>query len=342
MSEKVLVTGGAGYIGSHVALSLHARGHRVVLLDDFRNSSKRVPAALQRIAGVSFACAEIDLLERERVTALLRDEHVDSVVHCAGYKAVGESCADPLMYFENNVAGTIVLLQAMRATQVKRLVFSSSATVYGLPEHNPVTESAPLQVTNPYGRSKLIVEQMLGDVLTSFPEFRAAILRYFNPVGAHPSGEIGEDPRGVPNNLMPYLAQVAVGRRSSVAVFGNDYPTRDGTGIRDYLHVVDLAEAHVDAIDYLKREERGFTVNLGTGRGYSVLEVIAAFQSACGREIPYTIAPRRAGDVAKIYADPTLAQTLLGWRTQHDLAAMCRDAWRWQSNHPNGFADAGD
>jgi UDP-glucose 4-epimerase len=271
---------------------------------------------------------------------LLREEQVGSVIHCAGNKAVGESCADPLLYFDNNVAGTVVLLQAMQTVGVRRLVFSSSATVYGLPEHNPVTESARLQVTNPYGRSKLMVEQVLADLCSADAGFRAAVLRYFNPVGAHASGLIGEDPRGVPNNLMPWLAQVAVGRRASVAVFGNDYPTRDGTGVRDYLHVVDLAEAHVDAIACLLRDDRSFTVNLGTGRGYSVLEVIHAFARACGREIPYTMAPRRAGDVAEIYADPTRARELLGWQTRHDLDAMCRDSWRWQSTHPHGFDDA--
>ncbi len=339
MSDTVLVTGGTGYIGSHIALSLQARGHRVVLLDDFRNSSRRVPEALAQIAGVAFAVAEVDVGDRDAVIALLQQERIGSVIHCAGNKAVGESCADPLMYFDNNVAGTVALLQAMRAAGVRRLVFSSSATVYGLPEHNPVTEASPLQVTNPYGRSKLMVEHIIDDVCRAHPDFRAATLRYFNPVGAHASGLIGEDPRGVPNNLMPYVAQVAVGRRDFVSVFGNDYPTRDGTGVRDYLHVVDLAEAHVDAIDFLMREDRSLTVNLGTGRGYSVLEVINAFGRACGREIPYTMAPRRAGDVAEIYADPTLAQQLLGWRTQHDLDAMCRDAWHWQSTHPDGFGD---
>src|SRR5690606_12626568 len=259
------------------------------------------------------------------------------VVHFAALKAVGESCERPLDYFDNNITGTIHLLQAMRAAGVDKLVFSSSATVYGDPRQVPVKEDAALDVTNPYGRTKLVMEQLIGDLCAAEPAFRAALLRYFNPVGSHASGLIGEDPRGIPNNLMPYICQVAVGLRPKLSVFGGDWPTVDGTGVRDYIHVMDLARAHADAIDYLVREDRNVTVNLGTGRGVSVLELVRAFAAASGREIPYEIVARRAGDVAEVYADPSLANELLGWRAELDIDAMCSDGWRWQSRNPDGY-----
>lgn len=337
---RVLVCGGAGYIGSHACLALHGRGHQVEIADSFVNSS---PVALERmatLAGHAFALHEVDLRDRAALCALLAQGGYEAVVHFAALKAVGESCERPLDYFENNIGGTIHLLQAMRAAGVPRLVFSSSATVYGDPEQVPVGEGAPVGATNPYGRSKLVMEQLIGDVCAADPVFRAVNLRYFNPVGAHPSGQIGEDPRGVPNNLMPYIAQVAVGRRDCLNVFGGDWPTHDGTGVRDYIHIMDLARAHADALDYLGSGGGNATVNLGTGRGLSVLELVHAFERASGRPVPHRIVPRRAGDVAEVYADPTLAARLFGWRAELDVDAMCRDAWRWQSQNPNGF-DAG-
>ncbi|HSM10966.1 MAG TPA: UDP-glucose 4-epimerase GalE, partial [Lysobacter sp.] len=271
------------------------------------------------------------------MTGLLADGGFDAVVHFAALKSVGESCERPLDYFDNNICGSICLLQAMKAARVRRLVFSSSATVYGDPAAVPIREDAPLRVTNPYGRTKLVTEQLIDDLCASDPGFRSAKLRYFNPVGAHPSGLIGEEPMGVPNNLMPYICQVAVGRRARLQVFGNDYDTVDGTGVRDYIHVVDLARAHVDALEYLGRAERSLTVNLGTGRGVSVLELVRAFEQESGRIIPIEFVPRRSGDVAAVYADPSMAGLLLDWRAELDVAAMCRDAWRWQSMNPDGF-----
>src|SRR5690606_14972803 len=264
----------------------------------------------------------------------------DAVIHFAALKAVGESCERPLDYFDNNITGTLHLLRAMRQAGVGRLVFSSSATVYGDPDKVPVDEDAPLRVTNPYGRTKLVMEQLIGDLCAADPAFQAGILRYFNPVGAHPSGLIGEDPADVPNNLMPYVCQVAIGRRAKLSVFGGDWPTVDGTGVRDYIHVVDLARAHADALDTLERTGSGFTVNLGTGAGVSVLQLVRAFERASGREVPYEIVARRPGDVAEVYADPSLANRLLGWRAGLDVDAMCADAWRWQSMNPRGYADA--
>jgi len=335
---KILVCGGAGYIGSHTCVVLAERGHQLVIADNYCNSTPKVLDRLETITGQRFDVREIDLRERAAIHALLAGEHFDAVIHFAALKAVGESCEKPLEYFDNNISGTIYLLQAMQAAGVSNLVFSSSATVYGDPSSIPVREDAALHVTNPYGRSKLVMEQLIADVTASDPHFRAAILRYFNPVGAHPSGLIGEDPSGIPNNLMPYLCQVAVGRREALHVFGGDWPTVDGTGVRDYIHVMDLARAHVDALEYLQREERSLTVNLGTGQGTSVLQLLKALERASGREIPYQIVGRRAGDVAEIYADPALARQLLGWQTELDVDAMCRDAWRWQSRNPDGFA----
>jgi len=337
---NVLVCGGAGYIGSHACVALAAQGHRIVIADNFCNSSQRVLLRLQRITGSPMECARVDLRNRAAVARLFSRHRFDAVMHFAALKAVGESCAKPLAYFDNNICGTINLLQGMQDAGVRRLVFSSSATVYGDPARVPIGERAPTNVTNPYGRTKLVMEQLIGDVCRSSSSFQAAVLRYFNPVGAHVSGLIGEDPAGLPNNLMPYICQVASGRRSHLNIFGDDYPTPDGTGVRDYLHVTDLARAHVDALEYLVHQGESITVNLGTGRGVSVLELVHAFEEASGRRIPYEIVARRPGDVAEVYADPTLAQRLLGWRTRLDLHAMCRDAWRWQSLNPDGYAGA--
>ena len=337
---RILVCGGAGYIGSHTCIALAERGHRVVIADSFVNSSPRVLLRLQRIIGAPVECERVDLRDKTAVSRLFTRHRFQAVVHFAALKAVGESCERPLDYFDNNICGTINLLQAMQAADVRRLVFSSSATVYGDPERVPVDETARLCVTNPYGRTKLVMEQLIEDLCRSCTSFRAANLRYFNPVGAHASGLIGEDPTGIPNNLMPCICQVATGRRSRLSIFGGDYPTPDGTGIRDYIHVTDLAQAHVDALDYLMRADRNLTVNLGTGRGVSVLELVHAFEKAAGRDIPYEIVARRPGDVAQLYADPSLAQRLLGWKTKLDVEAMCRDAWRWQSRNPDGYASS--
>lgn len=337
---RILVCGGAGYIGSHTCVVLAGRGHSLVVADNYSNSSPKVFERLKEITGQSLDVREVDLRDRAATDALLAGDRFDAVIHFAALKAVGESCERPLDYFDNNISGTINLLQAMKSAGVHRLVFSSSATVYGDPDRIPVDEDAPLRVTNPYGRTKLVMEQLIEDLVANDPGFRAAVLRYFNPVGAHPSGLIGEDPGGIPNNLMPYICQVAVGRREELAIFGGDWPTVDGTGVRDYIHVMDLARAHADAIDYLVREDRSLTVNLGTGQGVSVLQLAQAFERASGRPVKYRIAPRRAGDVAAVYADPARARELLGWQADLDVDAMCRDAWRWQSGNPNGFADA--
>ncbi len=338
---RILLCGGAGYIGGHTGVVLAGRGHEVVVADNLCNSSPQALQRLQRVVGRPFEFHRIDIRDRVALDRLFAgDRPIDAVMHFAALKAVGESCERPLDYFENNLGGTITLLQAMRRAGVRRLVFSSSATVYGDPERVPVREDAPLRATNPYGRSKLVMEQLIGDLCAAEPSFRAVNLRYFNPVGAHESGLIGEDPCGVPNNLMPYICQVAVGRRDRLDVFGGDWPTPDGTGVRDYIHVMDLARAHADALDFLQHEDRSLTVNLGTGRGVSVLELVRAFAQASGREIPYRIVGRRAGDVAEVYADPTLAQRLLGWKARFDVDAMCRDAWRWQSMNPDGYAAA--
>jgi len=335
---KILVCGGVGYIGSHTCVVLAERGHQLVVADNYCNSSPKVFDRLEKITGQHIDRREIDLRDRAALNALFAGEHFDAVIHFAALKSVGESCERPLDYFDNNINGTIYLLQAMQTAGVRHLVFSSSATVYGDPAQIPVREDAPLRITNPYGRSKLVMEQLIADLIASDTRFRAAVLRYFNPVGAHPSGLIGEDPRGTPNNLMPYLCQVAVGKRNHLSIFGDDWPTVDGTGVRDYIHVMDLARAHVDALEYLQREDRNLTVNLGTGQGTSVLQLLKAFECASGKTIPHQIIQRRAGDVAEIYADPTLARQLLGWQTELDIDAMCRDAWRWQSHNPDGFA----
>ncbi len=334
---RILVTGGTGYIGSHTSISLLEAGYDPVILDNLHNSKRAVLGRLAHITGRNLPFYEGDIRNQALVEKLLVDERIEAVIHFAGLKAVGESVSIPLDYYENNVGGTVSLLKAMDKTGVRSLVFSSSATVYGDPQQLPIPETAPLSATNPYGRSKLFIEEILRDLAVADPRWSLVLLRYFNPVGAHPSGLIGEDPQGIPNNLMPFVAQVAVGRRPKVSVFGNDYPTRDGTGVRDYIHVVDLAQGHVAALDTHAREAGLFTYNLGTGNGASVLEVIEAFARASGRTIPYEIVPRRPGDVAACYADPTLAREKLGWKATLGLEAMTADAWHWQSENPGGY-----
>jgi UDP-glucose 4-epimerase len=334
---RVLVCGGAGYIGSHTVVELVQRGHEAVVLDNFCNSSPPVMDRIATIVGQTVACERSDVRDHVSLRNVLARHRIEAVIHFAALKAVGESWLRPLDYFDNNIGGTISLLRAMRETETPHLVFSSSATVYGEPERNPIPESAPRRVTSPYGRSKLVMEDLIGDVCSAHGDFRAVLLRYFNPVGAHPSGLIGEDPVGSPNNLMPYICQVAVGLRPELSVFGDDYATPDGTGVRDYLHVQDLARAHVDALNHLKSVGTGLTVNLGTGRGHSVLELIRAFEKASSRTVPYRVAARRPGDVAEMVADASLAGRLLGWKAEHDLERMCVDAWRWQSMNPKGF-----
>lgn len=328
---RVLVTGGAGFIGSHTCVQLAYRGHDVLIYDNFCNSREDVVDRLAQICGSPISCVRGDVRDTEMMRGLMAAERIEAVVHFAALKAVGESCEHPLRYFDNNVAGTLSLLQAMDAAGVGRLVFSSSATVYGSPDVCPIPESAPTAPTNPYGRSKLIAEQVIADVVGASRTLSAGVLRYFNPAGAHPTGLIGEDPAGIPNNLMPFVAQVATGQRERLQILGGDYPTRDGTGIRDYIHIMDLADAHVAALERLAGNSASFTVNLGSGQGYSVLEVVSAFERASGRTIPFEIVDRRSGDVAACYADPSLARELLGWRTKLDLDDICADAWRWQS-----------
>lgn len=337
---KVLLTGGAGYIGSHTAVVLLDAGHEVAVVDNLSNASREALRRVEQLTGRPVALHEVDIRDRAGIDAVFAAEQPDAVVHFAGLKAVGESVAQPLRYYDNNVAGTVSLLEVMQAHDVRNLVFSSSATVYGDPPEVPITEATRLEATNPYGRTKLMIEELLRDTATSEPgRWRIALLRYFNPVGAHPSGRIGEDPAGIPNNLMPYVLQVAVGRHPHVNVFGDDYPTPDGTGVRDYLHVMDLAEGHLAALDALPKLDGAVAVNLGTGHGHSVLEVITAVTTAVGRPIPYEVTTRRAGDIATCYADPTLAGELLGWRATRSLADMCADAWRWQSQNPQGYAE---
>ena len=344
MTEKntILVTGASGYIGSHTCVELLQAGYDVVGLDNFCNSSPEALRRIEKITGRSMTVHDADVRDRGALDIILREHRIDAVIHFAGLKAVGESVAQPLMYFDNNVAGTVTLLEALAAAGVHRFVFSSSATVYGDPESVPIAESARLSVTNPYGRSKLMVEQVLHDLAQSDASWAVGVLRYFNPVGAHASGLIGEDPRGIPNNLMPFVAQVAAGRRERLSVFGGDYPTPDGTGVRDYIHVVDLARGHLAALASLFATGKGFTVNLGTGNGYSVLEIVRAFEKACGRTIPYDIVARRPGDIAVCYANPATARELLGWQAEKGLDEMCADHWRWQSGNPYGYAEAGN
>jgi len=340
MKLTILITGGAGYIGSHTCLEFLAAGHDIVVLDNLCNSSLESLRRVKELSGRDFPFVEGDIRDRAALDALFKEYTIDAVIHFAGLKAVGESVEQPLLYYDNNIAGSITLFEAMQAAGVKTVVFSSSATVYGDPASVPIREDFPVgATTNPYGRGKLIVEQILGDLAISDPAWRIALLRYFNPVGAHKSGRIGEDPRGIPNNLMPYIAQVAVGRREYLNVWGNDYPTPDGTGVRDYIHVVDLAAGHVKAVEKLAEGPGVQVWNLGTGCGYSVVEMAKAFEQASGHPVPYKFAPRRAGDIAQCWADPTLAERELGWKAQRGLDEMCEDAWRWQSMNPQGFSE---
>ncbi len=335
--QRILVTGGAGYIGSHTATALIDQGFDVVIADNFSNSSPRAVATIEELTGRSVDLVEVDLTEADQLADLFAQYPIESVIHFAGLKAVGESVSEPLRYYRTNLLSTINLLETMAANQVFDLVFSSSATVYGDPEQVPIPESAPTRATNPYGRTKLMIEEICRDVAAADDRWRITLLRYFNPVGAHPSGDLGEDPTGVPNNLVPFVTQVAVGRRPEVQVFGNDYDTPDGTGVRDYIHVVDLALGHIAALD---REGRGCeAINLGTGQGASVLDVIRAARSASGVDIPYVLADRRPGDIATSVADPTLASKLLDWRADRTLDVMLADAWKWQSQHPYGYRD---
>ena len=328
---KILLTGGAGYIGSHTAAALLAAGHEPVLLDNLSNSHAAAVDRLRAATGREVALEVADVRDTARVEQVLRGHGCEAVVHFAGLKAVGESVQQPVAYYANNVQGTISLLQAMVATAVRTLVFSSSATVYGVPQRLPYEETHPTAATSPYGRSKLHVEEMLADLCRSDASWRVACLRYFNPVGAHPSGRMGEDPRGVPNNLMPYIAKVAAGELPRLGVFGNDYPTPDGTGVRDYIHVMDLAEGHLAGLRFLQAHAGWHAINLGTGRGYSVLEVVRAFEAASGRPVPFEVMPRRPGDIAAYYADPARAHALLGWQARRSLEEMCESTWRWQS-----------
>ena len=334
---RILVTGGTGYIGSHTCISLLDAGYEPIIVDNLSNSKKAVLQRLAQITGREIPFCEGDIRDQALLESILRDEKIEAVIHFAGLKAVGESVSMPVAYYDNNVGGTVSLLKAMENAGVRCIVFSSSATVYGDPEQLPIPETAPLSATNPYGRSKLFIEEILRDLAIADSRWSLVILRYFNPVGAHPSGLIGEDPQDIPNNLMPFVAQVAVGRREKLSVFGDDYPTRDGTGVRDYIHVVDLSEGHVAALKAHARETGVFTYNLGTGNGSSVLEIVDAFAEASGRTIPYQVTDRRPGDIAECYADPTLAREKLAWQATRDLGAMTADSWRWQSGNPNGY-----
>lgn len=333
----ILVTGGAGYIGSHTIVELLAAGHEVACLDNLSNGSLEALRRVERIAGRTVPFVEGDIRDAALVERVLRERQVQAVVHFAALKSVGESVAQPLRYYDNNVNGTLVLLAAMQRANVGRIVFSSSATVYGTPQYLPLTESHPLGPVNPYGQTKAMIERILEDLCAADADFGAVSLRYFNPIGAHSSGLIGEAPQGIPNNVFPFITQVAIGKRAELAVFGDDWDTVDGTGVRDYIHVVDLARGHVQAINYVLAHPGYAAPNLGTGRGTSVLELVAAFERASGRSIAYRIAPRRAGDVASSWADPSLAARLLGWRAELDLDTMCADGWRWQQGNPDGY-----
>lgn len=333
----VLVTGGAGFIGSHTCVELLNAGHSVVVVDNLSNSKEEALTRVQKITGKTLDFIKADLLDSEAVNSIFNKYSFDAVIHFAGLKAVGESVAVPLHYYHNNLTGTLILLETMKKYGVHNIVFSSSATVYGNPQKLPINEDFPLTATNPYGWTKLMIEQILNDLYTSDPNWNIAILRYFNPIGAHPSGLIGEDPNGIPNNLVPFISQVAVGKLKEVKVFGNDYPTADGTGVRDYIHVTDLASGHLKALEKLMTKPGIITCNLGTGKGCSVLEMITAFSRACGRELPYRIVEKRTGDIAECYADPGKAMKELGWRAEKGIGEMCSDAWNWQVNNPNGY-----
>ena len=335
---SVLITGGAGYIGSHTVVELLKAGQEVVIVDNYSNSKPEVLNRIKTITGKTPTFYEVDVLDREALDAVFSKEDIDSVIHFAGYKAVGESVAKPIEYYHNNITSSLVLCDVMRSYGVKKIVFSSSATVYGMNNVSPLTEDLPTSATNPYGYTKVMIEQILQDVAVSDSDWSIALLRYFNPIGAHESGLIGEDPTGIPNNLMPYITQVAVGKLPRLSVFGDDYNTPDGTGVRDYIHVVDLALGHIKALDKIKSTEGVGIFNLGTGVGYSVLDLVHNFEEANGVEIPYVIVDRRPGDVATCYSDATKAKEELGWTAQKTLVDMCRDSWNWQKNNPNGYA----
>ena len=337
---NILLTGGTGYIGAHTAVVLIESGHTPILLDNFSNSTPKVAQRIEVITGVKPVVIEQDVLNTTALVDVLNTHNIQAVIHFAAHKAVGESVAKPLSYYQNNVTGTLSVLDAMAQAHVRHIVLSSSATVYGEHGMPPMSEDAPLSATNPYGQTKVMMEQIIRDVAVADKDLRYAMLRYFNPVGAHPSGQIGEHPRGIPNNLMPYVQQVAIGLREQLSVFGDDYPTADGTGERDYIHVMDLARGHVLAVNHLLAGNNSFTVNLGTGKPVTVLQMVQAFEQASGKPIAYTIAPRRAGDVASVYANPELAHQLLGFETEYSIAEMCRDAWVWQSRNPNGYDEA--
>ena len=334
----ILVTGGAGYIGSHTCIELINAGYDVVVLDNLSNSSEKSLDRVAQITGKKIPFYQVDILDKEGMNEIFEKEAIDSVIHFAGLKAVGESVSKPLEYYHNNITGTLLLCDVMRNHNVKNIIFSSSATVYGDPAFVPITEECPKgKITNPYGQTKSMLEQILTDLNVADPEWNVVLLRYFNPIGAHESGLIGEDPKGIPNNLLPYIAQVAVGKLPCLGVFGDDYDTVDGTGVRDYIHVVDLAKGHVKALKKIEDKSGVSVYNLGTGKGYSVLQVVKAFEIACGKPIPYVIKPRRPGDIAACYADASKAKAELGWEAEFDIERMCVDAWRWQSQNPNGY-----
>ena len=336
---KVLVTGGAGYIGSHTCVLLLEAGYDVVVFDNFSNASEESIKRVEALTGKQVTLIRGDIRDRKSLESVFSQHTIDAVIHFAGLKAVGESVEQPLRYYENNVCGTVLLCEVMAAHGCKSIVFSSSATVYGDPHTTPIKEDFPLSATNPYGRSKLMIEEILRDLYVSDNSWKIVLLRYFNPVGAHVSGMIGEDPNGIPNNLMPFIAQTAVGKREKLSVFGNDYDTHDGTGVRDYIHVVDLAEGHLKALEKIADIDEVLAVNLGTGKGYSVLDMVKAFEKASGKDVPYEIAPRRSGDIAKCYADPSFAKEVLGWEAKKGIEEMCEDTWRWQHNNPDGYGD---
>ena len=336
---KVLVTGGAGYIGSHTCVLLLEAGYDVVVFDNFSNASEESIARVEALTGKQVTLIRGDIRDRKALESVFSQHTIDAVIHFAGLKAVGESVEQPLRYYENNVCGTVLLCEVMAVYGCKSIVFSSSATVYGDPHTTPIKEDFPLSATNPYGRSKLMIEEILRDLYVSDNSWKIVLLRYFNPVGAHVSGMIGEDPNGIPNNLMPFIAQTAVGKREKLSVFGNDYDTHDGTGVRDYIHVVDLAEGHLKALEKIADIDEVLAVNLGTGKGYSVLDMVKAFEKASGKDVPYEIAPRRSGDIAKCYADPSFAKEVLGWEAKRGIEEMCEDTWRWQHNNPDGYGD---
>ena len=337
MKKNILVTGGAGYIGSHTVILLIEAGYSVIVFDNFSNSSIESIKRVEKIVNKTIKVIEGDIRNQDDLDRVFRDNKIDAVIHFAGLKAVGESVTKPIKYYENNISGTINLCKVMANYGCKSIVFSSSATVYGNPASNPIREDFPTSATNPYGRSKLFIEEILRDIFISDNSWKIVLLRYFNPVGAYESGVIGEDPADIPNNLMPFISQTAIGKREYLSVFGDDYDTHDGTGVRDYIHVMDLADGHLKALDKIDSFNRVMTINLGTGTGYSVLDMVKAFEKASGVEIPYKIAPRRAGDIATCYADPSYAKDVLGWEAKRGIEEMCKDSWRWQSNNPNGY-----